>query len=207
MPIKKGEVRKLPILASYAWNFISNFFKVTKIWLVFAQLHEEDSTDCFVLQASAVDRFQNKVCIVPIKISAGQEKKNKILHITMTLWRNGSSYNWLLITENLIRGNNIRIKHKNCSRQSEFELLNMNFYSFCSKGTSQRFWLLVCSGKGVYEVWVLKLLRVNWVYKFAADFENCLLKFKWNPSKILEIEELVILSFLPSVRDLIRNVA
>ena len=32
----------------------------------------------------------------------------------------------------------IRIKHRNCSRQWEFEFSNMNFYQFCSEGTSER---------------------------------------------------------------------
>ena len=49
-------------------------------------------TDCFVLEASSVGRFQNGICIATIITSASQEKENRILCIAMKKWRNGRSY-------------------------------------------------------------------------------------------------------------------
>ena len=38
------------------------------------------SADCFVLEVSAVSRFQNRICIASI-ITAGHDKENKVLYI------------------------------------------------------------------------------------------------------------------------------
>ena len=49
---------KLPITAGYTLNLSQNYFKGTKLWWLFAQLYK-NPTDCFVLDVSAVSRFQN----------------------------------------------------------------------------------------------------------------------------------------------------
>ena len=57
-----------------------------------------------------------------------------------------------------------------CSRQWQFEFLNVIFYRFCSEGTSdETVWFLECFQQGfVWSsiFWVFKLSRVNWVYEF-----------------------------------------
>ena len=50
-----------------------------------------------------------------------------------------------MITQNLKRDKaDIMVKHKNYSRQCEFELSNMNFYRFCSEATDVRVLLTEC---------------------------------------------------------------
>ena len=137
---------------------------------------KKTSIDCFELEVLTMDGLQNKICIVSIIISAGQVKENKILYITMTVRRNGSSYSWLLITENMKRDKAItRIKHKNCSIQWEFKLFNMSLCRFCSEGTGETVWLLVCLQQRF--VWIYECSS----YRESAVFiksQNCLLKFK-----------------------------
>ena len=56
-------------------QFISKLFQGGKNMVVF--LLKYMKTDCFVLEVSTVGRFQT------IITSAGQEKENKVLYITM----------------------------------------------------------------------------------------------------------------------------
>ena len=108
----------------------------------------------------------------PNLIPAGQKKEHETLYITLTIWKNWSSYRWLLITQNLKKDKVIiTIKHENYSIQWEFESSNMNFFRFCLEGTSERVRFLEFHQQGfvcISSFWVFKLSRVNCVYKFAS---------------------------------------
>ena len=71
------KIGKLPITASCILEILlKNYFKGTKIWWSFAQLHK-NSTDSFVLEVLTVDtmsRFRNRICIIE-----SHEKENKNL--------------------------------------------------------------------------------------------------------------------------------
>ena len=104
----------------------------------------------------------------------------------------------------------IRIKHKLCAIQLESELWNVNFCRFFLKRTSDvnfcRFWL-----KRTSEIiWFLECLQegfvwssIFWVFSYQKstvfmNFQEFLLKFKKNPSKILE-ELIIFPSFSSSI--------
>ena len=62
-----------------------------------------------------------------------------------------------------------------CSRQREIRFLNVIFYRFCSKGTSEIVWFLEYFQQGfVWSsiFWVFKLSGVNWVYEFRIFFSS-----------------------------------
>ena len=65
--------------ASHIGSFISKLLQGGKNG-GFLLNYSQTSLDCFVLQVSTVGRFQNRICIVSIITSAGQEKENKTLY-------------------------------------------------------------------------------------------------------------------------------
>ena len=167
--MKYKKVEKLPVKLTILYQITSRWQKNHGFLL---NGKTKISTDCFVLEVSAVDGFQNKICIVSIIIPTGQKKEHETLYITLTIWKNWSSYRWLLITQNLKKDKVIiTIKHENYSIQWEFESLNMNFFRFCLEGTSERVRFLEFHQQGfvcISSFWVFKLSRVNCVYKFAS---------------------------------------
>ena len=131
------------------------------------------STDCFVLEVSDVERSQNKIYIVSIIIPAGQEKKNKTLYITMSIWRNGSSYIGLPIAENLKKDKAIiMIKHKNY--QSYQIWISVGF---AQKGPVREFnfWNIINKGLCGVQFFEWSSNREATVF---INFQNFFLKFK-----------------------------
>ena len=121
--------------------------------------------------------------------------------------KNGSRYSWLLITQNLKQAKaTIRIKHKYCSRQWEFELLNINFNRFCSEGTSERAWLLKVFDKGLYGVQFFEcsIIKSQCVCESKSLFLWICKTFIWNLSTILQkyFKNWLFPSFSPSVSQL-----
>ena len=89
-PIKEVKVGKLPIIASILAILFQNYLKgVEEIWWVFAQLYKNSTH--FLCWKSRM--------WVDFKIVQARRKKIKLLY---SYYRNGSSYSWLLITQNLL---------------------------------------------------------------------------------------------------------
>ena len=81
----------------------------------------------------------------------------------------------------------MRKKSKTCSRQWEFELLNVNFHRFFSEETSEIVWFLECIRQGFVRssiFWVLRLSRVNSVWEFLTFFSSNLNKILQNTWRI-----------------------
>ena len=125
------------------------------------------------------------------KIEFVFQARRKEIKFHISYWRNATSYNWLSITQNLRREKTIiRIKHEICPRQWEFEFLYVNFYKFSSEEISEIVWFLFLWSvfkKVLYGVWRFKYSSYQESAVFI-NFQNFLLKFKENPSKIFWID-------------------
>ena len=80
--MKYIKVEKLPVKLTILYQITSRWQKNYGFLL---NGKTKISTDCFVLEVSAVDGFQNKICIVSIIIPAGQKKEHETLYITLTI--------------------------------------------------------------------------------------------------------------------------
>ena len=70
------KVEKFPFILAILYQITSRWQKNDGFLL---NCTTKISTDCFVLEVSAVGRFQNKICIVSIITQAGHEKENKTI--------------------------------------------------------------------------------------------------------------------------------
>ena len=139
--------------------------------MLFAQLYKT-FTDCFVLEiltVGTVSRFQNRICIIE-----SQEKENFIYYILMKKWEQ------LQLTLNNSKSEEGRgdyLDNKQiCSRQWEFEFLNVIFYKFCSIRRYQwdslisgMFSIRVCMEFNFLSIQVIKSQLSLWIFKFFSS--------------------------------------
>ena len=151
------------------------YFKEEKIWWHFVQLYK-NSTDCFV------SKFWQSTPWVDFKIefALSKARRKKIKFYILT-----KKWEQLPLTLNNSKSEERRDDYLDnnqiCSRQGEFEILNVIFYRFCSEGTSEfDFWKVfkrVGMEFNFLSIQVIKSQLSLWISKFfSSNLSNILHK-------------------------------